>query len=343
MTHRPLAAALAALTTLALSQGLVLTGSAAAGSAPGATAATGTRAEPQAKPTTLRLARLDRGADATQPYVRGRRILDGADSTRVRGRQLRLLGTRPDGRYVVIIQRGDHDRVRAVQPGGGSSKILGSTSQLEVTLSGDGTTLVTGRFKYRSRHTLLRAYDSTTGELLGTRKRKGYLTTLDSATDTVLYSGENGPVVAWDLTTDTGERVTKRYGYRADLAHDRLAVFTKDPYEGGCTVVSSISDPGTTLWRSCDEAVWHFSTDGSHIATSYILADGLGPADVTVRTDEGVRTGRYRVDNGYFRSLFFEDADTLLLDTATEQASGVVRCDAGRCELASDLGPGENF
>ncbi len=339
MTHRSLAAALAALTTLALSQALVLTGSPALGSAPGATAGS----EARAPATTIRLKKLDRGADAAQPYVRGKRIVDGAQSTRVRGRQLRLLGTRPDGRYVVVVQRGDHDRVRAVKPGGGSSKIFGSTSQLEVTLSGDGTTLVTGRFKYRSRHTLLRAYDSTTGELLGSRKRKGYLTTLDSATDTVLYSGENGPVVAWDLTTDTGERVTERYGYEADLAHDRLAVFTKDPYQGGCTVVSSISDPGTTLWRSCDEAVWHFSTDGSHMVTTYILADGLGPADVTVRTDEGARTGRYSVADGYFRSLFFEDADTLLLDIATQKASGVVRCDDGRCELASDLGPGESF
>lgn len=307
---------------------------------PGAVAAE-PGAEP--RPTTIRLERLERGADARAAYVDGRRIVDGSRSTRVRGQQLRLLGTRPDGRYVVTVHRDGRAQVRAVTPGKGSRKILPVYEQETATLSGDGTTLVTALYRYRKGRTVLRAYDSTSGERLGLRKRKGYEVVLDADPSTVLHAGEDGPVVAWDLASDTGRRVSRRLGFAADLANDRLAVFTKDPYEGGCTVVSRISEPGTALWRSCDEAVLGFSTDGSHVVTTYILADGLGPADLRVRTVEGRLSGHYRLRSGYFPQVFFEDADTVLLDTSTEEATAVVRCDGRDCELASDLGPSENF
>lgn len=305
---------------------------------PGAVAA-----EPsiEPRPTTIRLERLERGADAGAAYVEGRRIVDGPRSTRVRGQQLRLLGTRPDGRYVVVVHRDGRAQVRAVTPGKGSRKILPVYEQETAMLSGDGTTLVTALYRYRKGHTVLRAYDSTGGERLGLRKRKGYEVVLDADPTTVVHSGDRGPVVAWDLTTDSGRRISARPGYAADLANDRLGVLTKDPYEGGCSVVSPISDPATTLWRSCEERVVRFSPDGSHLATVHLLNDGLGPSEVWVRTVGGELTGRYRVRSGYFTQIFFEDADTLLLDTSTEEATAVVRCTDGDCELASDLGPGE--
>lgn len=321
--------ALAAASALALGTGLLPAAAPAPASEP--------------RPTTVRPERLERGPDAAVPHVEGRRIVDGSASTRVRGQQLRLLGTRPDGRYVVLVQRDGREQVRAVTPGGGARKIRPVYERETATLSGDGTTLVTALHRYRRDQTLLRAYDSTTGERLGQRTSRGYRHVLDADPATVLHAGLEGPVVAWDLATDTGRRVSRRLGYTADLAHDRLAVFTKDPYQGGCTVVSPISDPATTLWRSCDEVVLGFSQDASHLATTYILADGLGPGDVRVRTTGGELTGRYRVRAGWFPSVLFEDDDTVLLDTVTPDASAVVRCDGGACELASDLGPGERF
>jgi hypothetical protein len=302
----------------------------------GAADRTGARAET----TRVDPARLERGPDAKAPYVDGRTIHDDGTATRVRGRWVQLLGTRPDGRYVVLVRRDGRDQVRAQTPGGGSRKILGDTYGAEPVLGSDGPTLVTGLFKTRPRrHSLLRAYDSTSGELLGTRKRRGYLTPLDADSSTVVYAGENGPVVAWDLAGGTGTRLSSRYGYRADLGNDRLVVFTDDPYDGGCTVLSLLSDPAQELWRSCDEAVRAISPDGSHVLTVFKLADGLGPSQVHVRTADGVETGRYEVD-GFFEHYLFEDGDTVLLGAVTRESSGTVRCDAGDCELASDLGKG---
>lgn len=304
---------------------------------PAAVAAGAAEAPP---PTTIRLERLERGADAAAAYVDGDRVVDGARSTRVRGRQLRLLGTRPDGRYVVVVHRGGRAQVRAVTPEKGSRKILPVYEQETAMLSGDGTRVVTALYRYRAGRTLLRAYDSTSGVRTGSVERRGYESVLDADATTVVHSGDRGPVVAWDPATGTSRRVSARAGYAADLAADRLAVLTGDPYEGGCSVVSTLSDPGTALWRSCEEGVVEFSPDGSHVATTHLLTDGLGPSEVAVHTVDGEETGRYRLRSGYFPRAFFEDADTLLLDTSTEEASAVVRCDGPRCELASNLGAG---
>ena len=80
----------------------------------------------------------------------------------------------------------------------------------------------------------------------------------------------------WNLDTDRTQRISDRAGYRADIAHDLLATFTKDPYLGGCSVLSRLSDPGTTLWRSCDQAIAGFSPSGTRVTTVYLLSDGLG-------------------------------------------------------------------
>jgi hypothetical protein len=301
-------------------------------------------ATPRGAVTRIDPDRLERGADATVPHVEGRRIVDDGVVTRVRGDWFRLLGTRPDGDHVVLVGDDGGESVRTVTPGGGGRKLIGDTYGAGVRLGSDGTTVLTEQFRLRPRrHTLLRAYDATTGELLGARKRAGAVTGLDASSSTVVYAGEDGPVVSWDLATDEGTRLSRRYGYLADLATDRLAVFTKDPYQGGCTVVSTLSDPRTELWRSCEEAVVEVSPDGSHLMTVFKLADGLGPDEVRVRTVSGEQTGRYRVPEGYVGQLLFEDADTALVEAFTRDSSGLVRCDGPSCELASDRGEGSPY
>jgi hypothetical protein len=297
----------------------------------------------QERPTRIDPASLERGADAAVAHRDGRHIVEDGTRTRVRGDWFQLLGTRPDGDHVVWVVRGEEHSVRTVTPGGASRTLLEDVRGSEAVLGTDGTTVVTERFKIKPRrHTLLRAYDATTGELLGRRKRQGYTTVLDASASTVVYAGENGPVVSWDLAAGTGTRVSRRHGYRADLVADRLAVFTKDPYQGGCTVVSTLSAPDTALWRSCEEAVVAFSPDGSHVLTLFKLADGLGPDEARVRTVEGEQVGRYRVD-GYLGQLLFEDADTALVEVFTRGSSGLARCDGPACELASDLGKGSPY
>jgi hypothetical protein len=277
------------------------------------------------------------------PHAEGRRIVDDGVATRIPGDWLHLLGTRPDGDYVVLVGRDDGESVRTYTPGGGGRKLLGDTYGAAVHLGTDGTTLVTERFRTQPRrHTMQTVVDTTTAQAVGYRKRSGALSVLDASSSTVVYAGENGPVVSWDLATDEGTRISKRYGYRADLVNDRLAVFTKDPYQGGCTVVSTLSDPSAELWRNCDEAVVEFSPDGSHVLTVFKLADGLGPNEVRLRTVEGEQVGRYRAD-GYLGQLLFEDDDTPLLEVWTRDSSGLVRCDGADCELASDLRKGSPY
>jgi hypothetical protein len=347
LSARPSRLARTALAAFALLTAAASTGVAVEAARADVSVAAARADAPQERPTRLDPERLERGTDASVPYRAGldrRDIVEDGVVTRVRADWFQLLGTRPDGRYVVLAVRGEDHSVRTLAPGGSSSRVLLDDVRGATALLGtDGTTVVTERFRSRPRrHTVLRAYDATTGELLGQRKRRGYTTALDASSTTVVHAGENGPVVSWDLATGDGTRVSRRYGYRADLLNDRLAVFTKDPYQGGCTVVSTLSDPGAELWRSCEEAVVEFSPDGSHLLTVFKLADGLGPSEARVRTVEGEQVGRYRVD-GYLGQLLFEDADTALLEVATEDSSGLVRCDGPDCELASDLGKGSPY
>ena len=72
----------------------------------------------------------------------------------------------------------------------------------------------------------------------------GYGTVLDFDGNRVAV-GVNNPnkTVTWSLATDTITKVSGGIGYNVDLATNRLARFTKDPYQGGCTVVSTLLRP----------------------------------------------------------------------------------------------------
>jgi hypothetical protein len=188
---------------------------------------------------------------------------------------------------------------------------------------------------------VLRRYDTTTGDVTLKQKLPGYARVLDYDGSTAVVGGF-GPVwtSTWDLTDNSVHQVVRRAGYEADLATDRLAVFTKDPYQGGCTRVSTLSDPATALWRSCDEAVEAFSTDGSHLATIFILSDGIGPGSVTLRRTTGRKVGEYDAPF-YFGRIWFEDGSHVLADTFARTKGAVVRCDGDGCERATKVVPHE--
>ena len=108
-----------------------------------------------------------------------------------------------------------------------------------------------------------------------------------------------------------------------------LATFTKDPYDGGCTLVTRITT-GTRLWKSCTEAVAAFSTDASRIATVGILSDGVGPGRVDARTISGQHLGRYQVNAGWFGSIEFESSTALLLEVNGARKAFTARCTGTR-------------
>lgn len=305
-----------------------------------ATAVVAVAAPADARATLVDPADLERGADAAVPYLDGRRVVDGDRQVRVRGRRVALLGTAADGRHVVDVVRDGERQVRSVGADGGARTLVDLGPGDAAVLGGDGEVLAVVRHRFRDDASVVRAYAATTGERVGRRAVRGFAQVLDTDVDTVLFSTSPPErTVAWDLTTDLEQRVSRFPGYAADLATDRLAVLTGDPYQGGCSRVSTVSDARTVLWRSCSEAVATFDDDGSHVATVHLLTDGLGPDEVRVRTVGGEPVARYRVD-GFFGRLLAEPGGALLLETSTRDSSGLVRCTGADCELASDLGEG---
>ena len=113
-------------------------------------------------------------------------------------------------------------------------------------------------------------------------------------------------------------------------------MLTDDPYDGGCSVVSTLSDPAAVLSESCTERVTDFSPDGRRLALVDLLTDGLGPNRVTVRTAGGRRVATY--DAPFFFGLVqWETSEALLLQTNGTRRSALVRCARAACERASRL------
>ena len=291
---------------------------------------------------------LERGADSLVAHLEGRTIVDGDIEITVRGRDVWLLGETPDG-YLVQTTRAGTDQLRFVQPGAAPTVVVEDLRSRTPVLGGDGAVVTVVRDRIRARTSTVRALDSQGGGLLGTRRVRGFANVLDSQAPSaddatrgrvVLSTSPPRRTVVWSLDTGATERISRRAGYFADLAQDRLATFSKDPYRGGCSVLSTVTDPRTRLWRSCDERVEAVGPGGSRVATIPLLTDGLGSSRAWLRTTAGEPLTRYRVD-GFFGRLTFESPGALLLDTFTKKSSGLVRCTrGGGCELAGDLGPG---
>lgn len=279
--------------------------------------------------------KLDRGADVRGPHIEGKRVVDGDVRVKVRGKQRFLLGTSGDA-YVVQVLRKERFQVVRVRPGAEEVKLVQSSPE-QVVLSDDGTTIAV--LDKIARRTSIDVRSAVDGELLGTGGRfRGYPSLLDLDGDHLIVASFEKGATDFDWTTGTRTTITKRPVYRADISSNRLALFTDDPYDGGCTVVAPLSRPKKKLWRSCDEAVLHFSPDGKRMVNTYILADGLGPNRVSERTVRGSLLASYKV-GGFFGAIWWESDTDLLLEANGKKKAATVRCSAGDCERASDLRP----
>jgi hypothetical protein len=312
------------LAAVALSTAALLLGSASP-----ATAATETEIKP---------AQLERGEDVRIPHLEGKTVVDGDVRVKVRVPRLRLLGKSGDD-YVVGASNksgGGHFRVLRVTADGERAVLFRKTDIWELELSGDGTQI--GRAFVRGpKSTRMRVWDAVTGEVQAERRFRGSLTLLDFDEERMVLGGW-GPnrTFWWHTRTDQTKRIAGRPGHAADIGGDRVATYTRDPYRNGCTVVTSLSDPGTRLWRSCDERVATFSPDGQRMTTISLLADGLGPAELWLRRAGGRLLVHYSTP-GWFGAQRWETDRALLLDTVGARKQAVVRCEGADCERASDL------
>ena len=288
----------------------------------------------------LKPAQLTRGDDATVPHVEGTAVVDGTFTARfTRASGIRLLGT-SGGDYVVATWSDTGDaapRVVRVTPADERTTILSDVPVWELTMTDDGGTIIWPKIRYRAKETVARVYSATDGSLVAQRTFVGLAWTLDGAGDVfVLTASRPGErTFTWNTATDRVKRVSDHAGYAASIAADRLAVMTKDPYRGGCSLVTPLSDTSRKVWRSCDQAVYAFSPDGSRMLTVYILSDGLGPGQLQLHRGGGRIVAKYH--SYYFGEALWETDTTPLMLTHGKQKTAWVRCDVAACERASAL------
>jgi hypothetical protein len=287
---------------------------------------------------------LARGADVSVPHLDGKTVVDGSVRVRVKAPQVRLLG-RSGAAYVVgtASAQGGHGRIWRVATDG-MRTLLARAHPFQTLLAGDAATIVTTRLDQKSR-AHISVYDVATASQVASHTFKGYFGALDTEGDRVLI-GSDAKTVIWTTSTDSVVVVSRDAGYIGDLSADVLGTFTKDPYDGGCSVVRRIST-GARLWRSCTARVAAFNADGTRIATIAILSDGAGPGRVDARAIGrslgGTNLGRYEVRSGWFGQIRFENPTALLLDVNGARKAFTARCTGSACERASDLRPAETL
>jgi hypothetical protein len=243
-----------------------------------------------------------------------------------------LLGTSGDD-YVVTAWSDRGGRVQRVAADGDRETILARFPG-EVTLSVDGRLLFHTAVREEGR-TVVTALDARTGERVARRAFRGYLSVLDADEGRALLGGTApARTLWWNPGSGSTRRIARREGYFADIRADRLAVVTASPYDGGCSVVSTLARRRETLWRSCRQAVVAASPNGHRLLTAHILLDGPNPV-LRVHRDRGGLLATYRTP-GRFGAATWEDARAVLIVTYGTKKTAIVRCEGGSCERASE-------
>lgn len=293
-----------------------------------------------AAPTTdIRPAALDKGDPGYVPHVDGDGLLVGDSRYDFAGREVHFLGYR-GSRYVVGTYRPGRPRthrVVAVRYDNHRRILLEGVSVPELTLSADGDHLFRSTYRPGRQRTTVRAWSTATGEVVASPSFRGYADVLD-AFDGVAVLGATRPArtFSWKVASGATKRISGRQGYAADVRHDRLASLTADPWQDGCSVVSTIADPRERLWRSCRQAVVEFSPGAGRVVTTDLRADGLGPGQYQLRevTGEHLRTFTAH----YFGRVWWEADEVLLMHAHGKRKHAWVRCDeTGDCERTSRL------
>lgn len=296
-------------------------------------------AAPDAPTVELKPGSIERGDDIAGPHVEGRTVVDGSLRITLGWPDVSLLGTSGKA-YVVLVSEedGSGPKVLRVRPDDSYRVLARGRSTWDMVVSDDGDHLLSVPSVSADR-TVVRVFDARTGDLVRERTFPGSVSVLD-AHDGRAVLGSWGPdrTFWWDFVADSTRRISNRPGYAADIAADRVASYTGDPYLDGCSVLTRLNRPAGVLWRSCGERVHAFTEDGRRIATVHILSDGLGPDVVNVRrAHHGALLVRYTAE--WFGDVRWERDTALLLDTNGRTKAATVRCDVASCERASDLKP----
>ncbi len=281
-------------------------------------------------------AALDRGPDVPDPHVEGRTLIDGSMRMTFRAPNVTYLG-KSGKRYVVHLARrdGSHRRVLWIRADEKQKVLVRGIDAALVRLSGDGKDLVTTPRQSAAR-TSLRVLDARTGDLVRARTFPGIVDVLDAdESRAVLGSWSPNRTFWWNYRTDATKQINHRAGYFASIRSDRVASYTRDPYQNGCSVLTDLRSKPHRLSRSCSERVVAVTPNGRRIATVGLLSDGPGSSAATVRRARG-GAALVRYEAPYvFGRIWWQDNHRLLLDTMTTRKVTTVRCVMETCERAS--------
>ena len=294
-----------------------------------------------AAPTDLQPQRLERGPDVAGPRIEeGNVFVDGARRVDLPGADGEIIGDTPSGWVVGTFRTNAAGnrlggRVVKVDPSGAVITLARHVDPSTLVLSEDGSSLVGVPDASRSRGTVTVWSVVPTGSVpAAERTFRGYPEVL-AASGTKVLIRTTTRTFWWNEARDEVRKpLTRKIAGPADIEHDLLQTFTKDPYLGGCAQVIRLKRPATVRWRSCKERVAAFSPDGATMLTVGILSDGIGPNVITLRRTDGTRLASWTTS--WFGGWDWESPDAVLLDVNGTRKSATVRCVLDDCENATD-------
>ncbi|MFJ9388092.1 hypothetical protein ACIRON_04690 [Nocardioides sp. NPDC101246] len=247
------------------------------------------------------------------------------------GDSFELLGQSGKG-FILRVRNRNVDEIVRAQLGVPQKTLVSMYYGDRARLSVDGRylliskTLTTGAIQAQVRNT-------STGAVVArhTFKASTRPDPIDVSGTRVLVGGYGTPrTMVWDWKAGTVTTIASRVAYAGSLATNRLATYTKDPARAGaCTVVTTITRPGTQLWRGCEEKLASFSPDGARFATELRTNSDV----VRRRSLRGTLLTTYRNPNGL--RMFAWETNTRILMWSAIGSSGetwLVRCEAAACE-----------
>jgi hypothetical protein len=318
----------AALRPVLASTLAALAGSAAIGLPAARAAAPAVDLQPQA---------LARGADIAVPHVEDGVFVDGERRIELPGSDGDVLGASGAAWIAATWTNnrvGEQRRARIVrvEPDGTVRTIFVGFESRWALLSEDGSRLVTTA-ESGHRRAAVTVRSAADGSEVRSRVFDGWPQAV-TADDRKVVVQTIRRTVLWRVGPDRVRTVTRDAAGAVSIEHDLLATSTDDPYIGGCTRLVRLSDPSTTVWRSCKERVAAISPDGTQLLTFHILTDGVGPGRITLRTLRGQRLVTWTT--GWFSGWQWESPGTVLLEVNGTRKSATVRCTLAECETATD-------
>ncbi|MFY9915679.1 MAG: hypothetical protein WAK18_13495 [Nocardioidaceae bacterium] len=291
-------------------------------------------ADESARAITIKPASLERGKDPGIPQLLGKTIIDGTVRIKIAAQEVQLYGKSGNDYVVGVYLRNGHERVQRVAPDGSRNTIMNRING-DVVLSRDGLQ-VSETVVRPGAISVVTVRDAYTGDRLAHRTFHGYIRVLDAEKNRAILGGSApNRTLWWRIPTDGIKRIATREGYFADIRADRVASFTNAPHAGACSILTTLSAPRRTLWRSCDQAVVASSPNGRRLLTQYIRMDGPVSRQ-SVHGSHGRLFVNFRTKGSFGRSAWGNNRSVLMQTSGTKKAA-IVRCHVNACERASKL------